>query len=163
MKFGNKNHVAFEIMDMNQSNDLWDLNFYLGGKLISKEAVYISSYCNILQEFKRSLGKNQYESVTLEALSTNECFYKLMEERDVDENQFFNYLFRLDETLDQYVIFVFQSKLETCFIWTCWDQNNCNNYHELNELYSVKTLTSELISIISEFTSEIYKERSKKV
>lgn len=82
----------------------------------------------------------------------------LLKERDSDEPQFFRHLFQLDETIDQYTIFGFQANEMTRFVWTCWDENNCNSEHELNEVYSVELPTKELISTVDELTERLNKQ-----
>ena len=162
MKIGNKNHIAFEIKDENLSEDLWDLNFYLGGKLISNEAVYIPTYLSILGKFSNQLLRKQFENLECESLSSNQRFNKLMKERDYNENQFFKHLLQIDETIDQYMIFVFQIGSETTFIWNCWDKHNCNSEHELKQIYSVKFLTEELLSTINQLIEKINKHLANK-
>ncbi len=116
MKTGNKNHIAFEIKDENLSKDLWDLNFYLGGKLISNEAVYIPTYLPMFEKFSNQLSRKQSENLKFESLSSNQRFNTLMKERDSNENQFFKHLLQIDETIDQYIVFVFQIGSETTFV-----------------------------------------------
>lgn len=158
MKIGNRNLIAFEIIDENLSKDLWNLNFYLGGKLISNEAVYVPTYLPMFEEFSNQLSNKQFENLKLDHSSSNERFSTLMKERDSNENQFFKHLLQIDETIDQYTIFVFQTELETSLVWTCWDEQNCNSDHKVNEIYSVRFLTEEFISIINQLTEKIKKQ-----
>lgn len=155
MKIGNTNHIAFEIIEDHVSEDLCNLNFYLGGKLISNEDVYIPTYLAMINEFSNQLSNKQFENVKLENSSSLERFNTLIKERDANENQFFKHLLKLDETIDQYTIFVFQNGLETSIVWTCWNEQNCNSDHQLNEIYSVRFLTHELISTINQLTEKI--------
>lgn len=161
MKIGNRNHIAFETTEENLSTDFCNLNFYLGGKLISNEDVYVSTYLPRLNEFSNQLSNKQFENVKLEHSSYLERFNTLIKERDANENQFFKHLLKLDETIDQYTIFVFQTGVETSLVWTCWDEQNCNSDHNLDEIYSVRFSTHELISRINELTEKMGKQLAK--
>ena len=92
MKIGNKNHIAFEIKDENISKDFWDLNFHLGGKLISNEAVYIPTYLSMFEKFTNQLSRKQFENLKCESLILNQRFNTLMKGTDSNENQFFKHL-----------------------------------------------------------------------
>lgn len=162
MKIGNRNHIAFETTEENLSTDICNLNFYMGGKLISNENVYIPTYLSMFKEFSNQLSNKQFENVKLEDSSSHERFNTLIKERDANENQFFKHLLKLDETIDQYTIFVFQTGLETSLVWTCWDKQNCNSDHNLDEIYSVRFSTHELISRINELTETIEKQLANK-
>lgn len=163
MKIGNRNHIAFEIIDENLSKDLWNLNFYLGGKLISNKAVYVPTYLSMFKEFLNQLSNKQFENLKFDSSSSNQCFNTLIRERGSNENQFSKHLLQIDETIDQYMIFIFQTKLETSFIWTCWDEQNCNSDHKTNEISSVRFLTEELISTVNQLTDKINKELANEV
>lgn len=122
MKIGNTNHIAFEVIEQNLSEDLCNLHFYLGGKLISNEDVYIPSYLAMFKEFSNQLSNKQFENLKLENSSSHERFNTLVKERGTNENQFFKHLLKLDETIDQYTIFVFQTGEETSLVWACWNE-----------------------------------------
>lgn len=161
MKIGNRNHIAFETTEENLSTDICNLNFYLGGKLISNEDVYVSTYLPRLNEFSNQLSNKQFENVKLEHSSSIERFNTLIKERNSNENQFFKHLLKLDETIDQYKIFVFQTGVETSLVWTCWDEQHCNSDHKLNEIYSVRFSTHELTSTIHQLTEKMGKQLAK--
>lgn len=155
IKIGNKNYISFEFAGNNSPNELLDLNFYLGNKLISDEPIYQPTYILSLQNLLDSLTKKQFENLKFEKLSSEQSFVTLMKERDSDETQFFEHLFQLDETIDQYTIFIFQMNEIIRFVWTCWDENRCNSDHELNMIYTVQFQIEELISIVNEFLKKL--------
>lgn len=163
MKIGTKNHIGFEITNENLSTNLWSLNFYLGGKLISNEAVYIPTYLQMFEELSHQLINRRFEKLKFERFSPNQMYNTLIKERDSNETQFFNHLPQIDETIDQYTIFVFQNKSETTFAWNCWDQHNCNSQHRINEVYSVQILTEEVVSTVNQLTEKITRQLANKV
>ncbi len=163
MKIGNKNNIAFEIIDENLSKDLWNLNFYLGGKLISNEAVYVPTYHTMFEKFSNQLSKKQFENSKFDRSTLKQQFNTLIKKRDSNENQFFKHLLQIDETIDQYTIFAFQTEVETSLIWICWDEQNCNSDHMVNKIYSVSFLTEELISTINKLTEEMKKQSANKI
>jgi hypothetical protein len=99
----------------------------------------------------------------LDELTPEQRFEKLSNEQDSAESQFFKHLFKLDETIDQYNILVFQSNESTDFIWTYWNEDNCNSEHELNQIYSVCIPTVELISWLYKLTDQLKKRKYKNV
>jgi hypothetical protein len=155
MKIGDKKHIAFEIIDKNPTGDLWHINFYLGGKLISNEAVYIPTYILELERLSNQLLERKFENLKFDGISHANCFNTLIKERDHKEDQFFNHLLQIDETIDQYIIFLFQNTLETAFVWSCWNKFNCNSEHSVNEIYYVQFLTEELVSMINQLINRI--------
>jgi hypothetical protein len=149
MKIGNKNHISFELMGNNSPNELFNLNFYLGSKLISNESVYMPTYILSFQNVLDDIAKEQFKNIKFTGLSPEQAFVKVLKERDSDEPQFFRHLLQLDETIDQYTIFIFQMNEMIRFVWTCWDKNNCNPEHELNMVYAIQFPTEELILAVN--------------
>ena len=157
MKIGNKKSILF-VLD-NKIQKLQGLKFYLGGRLISDENIYIPTYISVFERFLKSIIAEQFQNVTMENLQPEERFKKLIKERDSNEDQFFKHLLHLDETIDQYSIFIFQSNNLTDFTWSCWDKNNCNSNHELNKVYSLSIPIEEVISTINKLILQL-KENS---
>ena len=149
MKVGNKNHISFELIGDNLPQQQLNLNFYLGNKMISNESVYVPTYILSLQNLIDDIKYERFTNIKFEGTSVEEDFKILLKERDLDETQFFKHLFLLDETIDQYTIFVFQINELIRFVWTCNDEHNCNYDHELNKIYSVQFLAKELISTVN--------------
>jgi len=152
---GNKNHVSFEFRENNSSKELLNLHFYLGSKLISDESIYLPTYILSLQNLLDNLRKEQFENTKFEELPSEQCFKMLLKERDSDKPQFFKHLFQLDETIDQYTIFIFQRNETVRFVWICWDENNCNSDHELNMIYTVQFQIKELISTVNKLMKKL--------
>lgn len=68
----------------------------------------------------------------------------------VDDNEYFKHLIRIDETIDQYFIFVVSKDDKVKFIWTCWDEHNCPK-DELRKIHSVTISKYELNKTIDEY------------
>ncbi len=149
MQVGDKNHISFELTGDNPTQELLNLNFYLGNKLISNEPVYVPSYTLSLQNLIDDIKRDGFTNKKFKGISVEEDFKILLKERDSDEAQFFKHLFRLDETIDQYTIFVFQTSELIRFVWTCNVEHRCNHDHELHKIYSVQFLAKELISTVN--------------
>lgn len=144
MKIGNKNHIAFEFKNNKQSKGLCSINFYLGGKLISDEDVFISSYLMAIEGFLNQVSKGKFENSKFITSYPVNCFNTLTKEKGSNESQYFNHLLQIDETIDQYMIFVLQKGENTVFTWKCWDKNNCNIEHKINQIYSIQFSNNEL-------------------
>ena len=121
MKIGNKNHISFKLSENNSSDQLSNLSFYLGGKLISNELIYIPTYISLLEIFVDDIENERLKNIKFEDLTSKQVFKTLFEEKDSNEPQFFKHLLRIDETIDQYNIFVFQTNETTRFVWACLD------------------------------------------
>lgn len=153
MKIGNKESILF-VLDKKQKN-IRGLQFYLGDKLISDENIFIPTYIAVFERFLKSIIAEQFRNVSMEFLLPEQRFKKLNKERDSNEDQFFKHLLHLDETIDQYGIFIFQFNNLINFSWNCWDKHNCNSDHELNKIYTVSITSDELISTINELILEL--------
>ena len=153
MIIGNRSHISFELIDSDVLQAYVRLDFYLGNKLITNELVYVPTYIASFERFIELLNSGQFEELTLVGLSLEKRFEKLVNERESNESQFFKYLFQIDETTDQYTVFVFSSNDLVHIVWACWDEHNCNEEHQLNKIYSVsfpmKELTLTLYKLIS--------------
>jgi len=157
MTIGDKKQILFELNELDSSNELRNLNFFLGGILISNESAYIPTYLASLERFIELLTKAHFANATMDELTAEQRSDKLINERESDEPQFFRHLFQLDETINQYTIFVFQSNQSTDFVWFCWDEHNCNSEHELNQIYSTRISTVELTSWLNKLATELKK------
>ena len=159
MIIGNRETICFEIS--NFTDGLLNINFYLGNKLISNEPVCTPTY-----SFKKTLEQLRnggFRNELLNGLTTEELVKKIEAERDSNESHFFKHLLQLDETIDQYSIYVLETNGTTHFSWYCWDEHNCNSEHELNEIYSTELPTSELTATLELLTSELKKQLANKV
>lgn len=148
---GNKETISFELSDF--TGGLLNLNFYLGNRLISDEPVYTPTYS--FENFTEQLRTGGLRNEHLNGLNPTEIVKKIEDERDSNEPQFFKHLLQIDETIDQYSIYVLETNGTTHF---SWDEHNCNSEHQLNEIYSTELPTSELISTLERLTSELEKE-----
>ena len=157
MTIGHRNQIAFELDSLDKFQELRNLNFYLGNRLVSNESIYVPTYVASFERFIELLINGQFQKVRMKDLTIEQSFERIVNERNSDESQFFNHLFQVDETINQYTIFVFQSDTLTEFFWTCWDEHNCNSEHKLNEIYSTSINTTELTSILNELTNELKK------
>lgn len=158
MKVGDKNHISFEFPGDSPTQQLLDLNFYLGNKLISNEPAYVPSYILSLQNLIDDINRDGFTNKKFKGISIEEDFKILLKERNSDEAQFFKHLFRLDETIDQYTIFVFQTSELIRFVWTCNFEHRCNHDHELHKIYSVQFPTKELISTVNMLLDSLHTE-----
>lgn len=149
MKVGDRNHISFESKGNNLQQSLTNLNFYLGNKMISNESVYLPTYILSFQNLIYDIKKERFKNIKFERISVEKGFKILLKERNSDETQFFKHLFQLDETIDQYTIFVFQIDELIRFVWNCNVEHNCNSDHELHKIYSVEFLARELISTVN--------------
>ncbi len=152
MIIGNKNHFSFELEEMSQPNELLDFSFYLGNKLISNEPVYVQSYLASIQDFIDNVHKEYFKSSSPEINYTS-----LFKKWNLQENEYSKHLFYLDETIDQYSIFIFQTNEVIRFVWICWDENNCNLDHELNKIYTVHFSIQELITTVNKLIDKLQK------
>ena len=150
-----RKQIAFGLNSSEKFQELRKLNFYLGNRLVSNESIYVPSYVAALERFNELLINGQFQKFRTKNLTIEQSFERIINERNSDETQFFNHLFQLDETIDQYTIFVFQSGTLTEFVWTCWDDHNCNSEHKLNEIYSTRINTTELTSILKQMTNQL--------
>jgi len=157
MTIGNKKHISFELDVSDKLQELSNLYFYLGNRLISNESVYTTTYIASFENFIKLLEKEQFQNGQMENLNTEQRFKKLVQERDSDEFQYLKHQFLLDESIDQYTIFVFQSKESTDIVWSCWDEYNCNSEHELKQIYSASIPTEELSVTVNKLTEELKK------
>ncbi len=155
MIFGDKNQIAFELPVKSNSSGLLEVSFFLGGKLISSEPVYKPTYTYPLELFLRDISQGKFVNKRFEKLSFEEQFKIITEECETKNSQFFNHLFRIDETIDQYSIFIFQDSSSCRFIWSCWDINRCNSEHQLNATNSVEIPTFALVKVIKEFLLKV--------
>lgn len=155
MTIGNKNTLAFELLDY--TGGLLNLNFYLGTKLISNEPVYTPTYRVSLEKILEQLNSGTLQNERLNGLTSIELVKTLESERFRSKSQFFRHLLQIDETIDQYVIFLRTQDRLTQFSWYCWDKNNCNPEHVLNEIYGATVPTSQLISTLEQLIVELRK------
>ena len=122
------------------------MHFYLGERLMADEPIYVPTYLHAYQNLLRQLQQGFFE---FDQFETPEQAYKtLLTERATDERPFFRYLFKVDETLDSYMIFLFQKMEECCFVWTCWDAQRCNADHQWNVIYTIQLPQDALMTII---------------
>ncbi|WP_196889468.1 hypothetical protein [Aureivirga sp. CE67] len=145
----NKEKVQFHLKKNHP--DLKEIEFYLGEKLISNKPVYVPAYISTLDKFLKSLNSKNYSNSEFKNLTYQEKYLKLIKEINKNQKQYFKHLFQLDETIDPYFIFVFQNENVTEFIWSCWDENNCNQHHKIDEIYSCEIPTKKLTCIIENF------------
>jgi hypothetical protein len=157
MTIGQKKQIAFELDFSDRFQELRNLKFYLGNRLISNESIYVPTYLESFERFTELLINGQFQKGKMKGLTAGQSFERVVNERDSDESQYFNHLLQVDETIDQYIIFVFQSNNFTELVWTCWDEHNCNSDHVLNKVYSTSIKTIELITILNELTNELNK------
>lgn len=155
IQFGNKKHIAFELDKHHSSKEMFNLTFYLGGKLISNEVIYAPTYISCLQKLIINFKNNFFYNKKFQGLSYEQIHKTLFEERNSNETQFFKHLLQLDETIDQYNMFIIQNNELVKFIWTCWDKSNCNLDHELNKIYFVEFQIKELLSTLKKLIGEI--------
>jgi hypothetical protein len=155
MTIGNRESISFELS--NYTDNLLNLNFFLGNKLISNEPVYIPTYSHSFENNLDHLRTGVLKNEQLNGLTPTEIVKKIEDERDSNELQFFNHLLQIDETKDRYSIYVLETNDTTSFHWYCWDEHNCNKEHQLNEIYSTELLTSELTSTLERLISELKK------
>ncbi|MCE7993617.1 MAG: hypothetical protein HEP71_16655 [Roseivirga sp.] len=155
MIIGNKQYISFEFKKTSSPQEISTINFHLGGKLISGESTYLPTYVVQIENFNQSVVDGRFSNPKLTKLTLEECFNKLVRERNSDEDQYFDHLLLLDETIDKYYIFAFQSNKSISFAWSCWDEHNCNDHHQLNQIYSVQIPTAELNSVLTQLCKEL--------
>ncbi|WP_158856385.1 hypothetical protein [Lunatibacter salilacus] len=155
MIIGTRKTVAFELRSI--EGGLQNLNFHLGNKLISDEPIYCPTYIASVDQFIARLKIGYYKNENLKSLSPYVIIKNLEAERNSDEPLFFRHLLKLDESIDQYLIYVFERSMLVEIFWYCWDEQRFNSEHELNEVYSITIPTSQLISILVILTSELKK------
>ncbi len=156
MIIGNRETISFELSDF--TGGLLNINFYLGNRLISDEPIYAPTYRASLEQLLEQLSSGTLKNEHLYGLTPTELVKILESERNSNESQFFRHLLQIDETIDQYSIYVLETNGTTLFSWYCWDEDNCNSEHQLNEIYSTELLTSELILTLERLTSELNRE-----
>jgi hypothetical protein len=149
MKFGDRNHISFELTEGNKPNEMMNVHFYLGGKLISNETVYLPTYISSFQNLLKRLSEGHFNNSAFTDLPPEQIFARLINERESNEKDYFTHLFQLDETIDEYVIFAFQKGDRIQLIWSCWDKERCNSDHELNNVYEIQFATYELIETVN--------------
>ena len=153
MIIGNRKTISFELLDF--TGALLNINFYLGNRLISDQPVYIPTYS--FEKSVEQLRTGGLRNEHLNGLTPTEIVKKIEDERDSNEPQFFRHLLQIDETIDQYSIYLLETNGATRFSWYCWDEHNCNSEHQLNEIYSTELSTSELITTLEQLNSELKK------
>ncbi|GAB3650690.1 hypothetical protein GCM10028791_18310 [Echinicola sediminis] len=157
MKIGDRHHIQFELVLTKDkpTNKLSKINFYLGKKLISNEAVYVPTYILRFQNLLNKLNSEQFKDIKFDKLSHEQAYGLLMKERECEEPRFFRHLFQLDETIDQYTIFIFQTDLLIRFVWSCWDRDNCNADHELDVVNAVQFPIEKVILTVKKLIVEL--------
>lgn len=147
MKIGKSKHIFY---NLDFSNPEKNIRFYLNNQLISNEWVYIPTYIKLLEDFIENIKNNLFNSFDMEQLPAEHRLEKIIKEKESNEKQYFNHLFQLDETIDQYNMFIFQSMNIIDLNWKCWDKNNCNSDHKLNQVYNVLIHKDEVINECNE-------------
>ncbi len=146
MTIGKRESISFEFSI--NSDCLLNIKFHIGNKLVSNESIYTPTYANAFDKILEQLRTGKFKNENFHALSPTEIIKKIEEERDSNEQQFFKHRLQIDESTDQYSIYILEDCETTTFSWYCWDKNNCNSDHQINEIYTMEIPSSELISIL---------------
>lgn len=152
MVIGNKKSVGFKIIKNNPEENI---HLYIDSKLISNEWAYLPTYNGLLEDFVLKIKSNHYKNKALKDLSNEESLLKINSERNSNEHQYFQQLLTLDETIDQYQIFMVESEVYINITWKCWSDSNCNKDHKLNEIYSTTINKNELVKTLELTIKEI--------
>ena len=154
MVFGHKEKISFDV-GLKNLPELSGLIFYLGNKLISDESIYEPVFMHRWDEFLGNLEASKFQNELLNGLTDIELYNKLNIDRESNESQYFKHMLQIDETIDQYKMFVIQVEDSTKFIWTCWDKYHCNADHKLNEIYSADIDTHELTKVVGDMLAQM--------
>lgn len=174
---GNKSKFAFDITDCNTNGidkdkyrhiSIWINNLKL---IDSEEIVYLPSFqtsvslildriINESNKFYNSMFENKTDIDIFNLLLDSKSYIDNLEDWNpetknpiiggFDDEEYFKHLILIDETIDQYQIFLIKEKDGFKFIWKCWDKDNCTD-RELNEINSGKIEEDELIDILKNF------------
>ncbi|MEP4531491.1 MAG: hypothetical protein ABJ004_00285 [Cyclobacteriaceae bacterium] len=160
MTIGNRETICFELS--NFTGGLLNLNFYLGNKLVTDEPVYAPTYSYSFQRNLERLRIGEFKNDRLNGLTPIQLVRTIETERDSNEPQFFKHLLQIDETIDQFQIYVLETNGLTSFAWYNSNERAFNSEQILNKIYSTELSTSELTSTLERLTFELEKELANK-
>jgi|GEM_PF-2046239 len=148
MEIGKKDGIWFQLDEFDPKGNLLNLSFHLGNKLISDEPVYTLTYLPSVKKVIQKLNSNGFVNGELDFNQPAQLFTIINQGTELSELKYPNHLLLIDETIDCYSIFILEKNDEVKIVWRCWDKNNCNIDHTLNEKYSVKLSKDELTSTL---------------
>lgn len=133
---------------------LANLQLYFNGKLISNEPVYVPSYIHSLSIRASQVSTNHFElHDDLNLLNSDETLFKYLLEVSQFGNRSFS--FSLDETIDQYLIFIAQKGETIRLVWKCWDEVNINEDHQLDKVYGTTISKNDFNNVVKDAITKL--------
>ncbi|MEQ9102310.1 MAG: hypothetical protein RIF36_24955 [Imperialibacter sp.] len=156
MIIGNRETISFELSGF--TGGLLNVNFYLGNRLVTDEPAHAPTYSYSFQKNLARLRIGDFKNQRLNGLTPIQLVRTIETERNSNEPQFFKHLLQIDETIDQFQIYLLETNGLTSFTWYNSNERAFNSEEDYNKIYSTELSTSELTSTLERLNSELEKE-----